>query len=215
MTVLVGACTLGLILLVPLVLFLNLIPNDALGSSGRPAGGASLNAMKVKLLIAFALVAATGACLTASSASAAPTDAPSPAVRTVWRAAYSGPTRLACSWNLKPNVLGVANSYTREVRIDGLLCTALTYWWRTGNLNDRAMLGLIVTGHEAAHMRGVRDESAANCAGVNFAYRYMKQRGTFRRYDERKIAFNLTSNKDWPPAYKLGRTPCPLAFAID
>jgi hypothetical protein len=133
----------------------------------------------------------------------------------VWRAAYSGPTRLACSWNLKSNVLGTTYRYTREVRIDGELCYDVTDWWATGYLSNSAMLGLIVIGHEAAHMRGVRNESAANCAGVNFAYRYMKRRGTFKRYDERKIAFKLVSNKNWPPAYELGRTPCLLAFAID
>ena len=171
--------------------------------------------MKAKLLIAFALVAATGACWTAPSASAAPTDAPPAAVRTAWKAAYGGPTRLTCNWNLKSNVLGVANSYTREVRIDGKLCYAVADWWQTGDLSKGAMLGLIVIGHEAAHMRGVHNESTANCAGVNFAYRYMKRNGTFKRYDERKIAFELVSNKDWPPAYRLGRTPCALAFAID
>ncbi len=98
-------------------------------------------------------------------------------------------------------MLGVANSYTREVRIDGKLCYAVADWWQTGDLSKGAMLGLIVIGHEAAHMRGVHNESTANCAGVNFAYRYMKRNGTFKRYDERKIAFELVSNKDWPPAY--------------
>jgi hypothetical protein len=40
------------------------------------------------------------------------------------------------------------------------------------------------------------DESAATCADVNFVCRNMKQRSAFRRYDERRIAFEL-SNKNW------------------
>ena len=86
------------------------------------------------------------------------------------------------------------------------VCQQIVAYARTGRLYDTTVAALATVGHEAAHVRGVRNEARAECAGVRFAWRYLKESGAFAKYAVGGIRRTLLSglNAYRSAEYRLG-----------
>ena len=102
---------------------------------------------------------------------------------------------------------------TRHVWLDQrAVRQPVTKYVMNGTLNGRTVLAISTIGHEAAHLRGVKNERAAMCAGAKFAYGYLRDTGAFRDYSASRIKSVLLNDSGRPAAYKLNGT-CPIGKA--
>ena len=96
---------------------------------------------------------------------------------------------------------------TGQVVVDrNLVCAPIETYGGTRRLTNLTITALTTIGHEAAHARGVRSERTAECAGIRFAYRWMKSHGTLLEYDAAGVVADLMDDSNRPPAYKLRGT---------
>jgi hypothetical protein len=104
------------------------------------------------------------------------------------------------------SLTAATNLRDRRVLLQAIHCTSLERHQATGQLNGWVPSAYITIGHEAAHLRGVRSERKAECAGVRFAYAYMKRIGIFAKYSESSLVHFLLDDSRRDPAAKLNGT---------
>jgi hypothetical protein len=164
-----------------------------------------------KSLLAIAVVAAVAA-IAAGSASAFAVPSPLADSAGIWTAPTCvTPTAMSrlVGEPMAPGVstLGLTNMYTRHVWLLDRICVGLAGWQRsTGDTVKPAELESLVTlFHEAAHAHGVRNERAAECAGVRGALRTIAGRYAWLESTARQW-FLHDDEQFRPAAYKLRGT---------
>jgi hypothetical protein len=118
----------------------------------------------------------------------------------------TGPSlnRLFGQYSGRSEVLGLHDPRTGETWLHATwVCEVLDTHMRTGRLSNWTVDALVIVGHEAAHARGIDNESKAECAGVKWAWWYMNRTHVFVKYDPNGVKAQLLDNSNRPAAYKL------------
>jgi hypothetical protein len=166
--------------------------------------------LKKAAAIAALVVAVAGFYATVATAAPAPS-----AVHRVWKATGTGVRSIECvtpseikllGTNAPKRPAGLTNTNTRKVYLINALCSSITRWTATGDMDGWTVMALLTVGHEAAHLRSVNSERKAECLGVRFAMNYMRRSGVFARYEEAGIRKYLLDDSDRSKAYKLNGT---------
>ena len=102
-------------------------------------------------------------------------------------------------------LMGIAQQSTNRMWLNNrLVCKPLLSFQQGGPLTERTLDAFVTVGHEAAHLRGVHNESRATCAGVKFTWSYLRWTGDLDYFGRDWIRRHLLSNRGRSAGYELG-----------
>jgi hypothetical protein len=100
---------------------------------------------------------------------------------------------------------GITNIYPGIVVFNKTkVCSPFAAYWGGAPLNAKRLNAVLTIAHESAHLRGIRNEAAAECAGVRGALRILKagrEKPYMLRVARRTLLVEFEPYR--PPAYKL------------